>query len=712
MIRNERQVGRLLSFLIIAMIGLASYASQRTESQTPVAQAAASRIWCVRTTGGATRGPCANGTAFSTIQAAIDQKETRSGDEIRIAAGTYSGNSAQGRLPVVLINAKSLLLSGGYQNNDWTRNGPASATIIDGQNVRSNIVTQGTIELVILNLTVANGNAAITPAASVSGGGGIIAGDLNSVLYLGNAIITNNQASSDGGGVYSNGLVIIRNTKFIGNSAESRGGGVYSRLADIIGGTFEHNTSARAGGGLSVSDLSVSDSLFDHNTARGSDGGGAYVETNAKVVRTSFIGNTAGGSGAGLYQGFAATAHVDITSAIFQNNTAGNYGGGLAVRSAAAITATQFISNSANLGGGGLIQNSSAPPKRIIDSRFERNTTSGEGGGILFGGNGMVANSQFIANTAAKNGGAVALNNGAFGDAPAYQLQILGSTITGNQAAESGGGIFIKWSAQLQLNGTLVADNTAGQNGGGLSEQYDIGVPLPALTLNGGIFERNTAQQSGGGIFAQGNLTFTAAQIVSNTAALNGGGINTAGETTQLTGVLLANNRAQGAADALYVDDLGNAFPSENGQINLVNTTIASTAVAPHAAIQVQGTQANLMLTNTVVTSHTVGIARAAGSVMSGSYNDLFGNLADQTVGGAAVAPGFAQSLSVDPRFARSTQQDFHLSKDSSLIDAGDPTRNYSGQHDMDNQAVPASGRAEIGADEFYNVAYYLAELS
>jgi hypothetical protein len=75
------------------------------------------------------------------------------------------------------------------------------------------------------------------------------------------------------------------------------------------------------------------------------------------------------------------------------------------------------------------------------------------------------------------------------------------------------------------------------------------------------------------------------------------------------------------------------------------------------------------------------------------------------------VAPGLAQSLSVDPRFVSPAQHDFHLSKGSSLIDAGDPARNYSGQHDMDNQAVPASGRAEIGADEFYKVAYYLAEL-
>ncbi len=289
------------------------------------------------------------------------------------------------------------------------------------------------------------------------------------------------------------------------------------------------------------------------------------------------------------------------------------------------------------------------------------------------------------------------------------QVSVIGSTIDNNQAAASGGGIAIIGNGTLTLLGTRVVSNSAGLDGGGLANNpRSDGYPV-ALTLTGGSYEQNRAGRSGGGIYADRSLTLRSAQVVSNTATLNGGGILTGGEETNLTGVLLGDNRASSAGDGLYVNNTVIGNPLQNGQINLHNVTAASATLAPHAAIQVLGNQANITLSNTIVVSHSIGIARAGGSTLSGSYNDLFANSTDQTVGGTATALSFTNVLNVDPRFSSLTLPDFHLVAESPLINLGNPSGNYAGQHDMDGQSMPVGAGPEIGADEFYQYRDYVA---
>jgi hypothetical protein len=319
----------------------------------------------------------------------------------------------------------------------------------------------------------------------------------------------------------------------------------------------------------------------------------------------------------------------------------------------------------------------------------------------------VLLRAQITANQAQANGGGLVQENGT---SQTGQLSLLGSSVEGNQAARSGGGITIVGNSSLTLASTRVAGNAAGRDGGGLASLPVTSAYPVALTLSGGFYERNRAGRSGGGIYADLNLMLRSAQVVSNTATLNGGGIRTGAVQTNLTGVLLGNNRTSSAGDQLYVDNaIEGLSPIENGQINLTNVTVANTALAPHAAIQVQGKQANITLSNTIVVSHTIGIARAGGSILAGSYDDLFGNTSDQTVDGTAAAIALPHLLSSDPDFRGQAPDDFHLAADSPLIDAGNPAGNYTNQFDMDGQRMPAGAGPDIGADEFYGHSNYLA---
>jgi len=70
-------------------------------------QAPLSSVWCVDDNGGSTGGaPCTNSTAFTSIQTAINGASA--GDEIRIAAGTYTGSGTT----VVTID-RALTITGG-----------------------------------------------------------------------------------------------------------------------------------------------------------------------------------------------------------------------------------------------------------------------------------------------------------------------------------------------------------------------------------------------------------------------------------------------------------------------------------------------------------------------------------------------------------------------------------------------------------------------
>jgi hypothetical protein len=120
---------------------------------SPSAPAAPSAIvYCVATTAAATGAPCTNPTTYTTIQAAIDAAAT--GDEIRIAAGTYTGSGSR-----VALVTKALTIAGGYSNTTtgWQTSTSSTNTVVDGQGLRKSFEIQGALAVTIQNLAVNNG---------------------------------------------------------------------------------------------------------------------------------------------------------------------------------------------------------------------------------------------------------------------------------------------------------------------------------------------------------------------------------------------------------------------------------------------------------------------------------------------------------------------------------------------------------------------------
>jgi parallel beta-helix repeat protein/predicted outer membrane repeat protein len=131
-------------------------------------------------------------------------------------------------------------------------------------------------------------------------------------------------------------------------------------------------------------------------------------------------------------------------------------------------------------------------------------------------------------------------------------VTIAHSTITNNDAAESGGGIYAEGEAEtITISDCTVSDNTAGRAGGGIAFAFDgstlaladsniigkwaqsgggvsedDGVPGSMLTVTNVIFARNNATQDSGGLALSGNGTLTNTVFAQNSAATNGGGFS------------------------------------------------------------------------------------------------------------------------------------------------------------------------------------------
>ncbi|MCL4266047.1 MAG: hypothetical protein KJ069_22750 [Anaerolineae bacterium] len=185
-----------------------------------------------------------------------------------------------------------------------------------------------------------------TSGSPLNGGGitGIISDQAE--IHLDNNLLNGNFVLNNGGSLrlalHGQSHLFIEDSQFITNTADVNGGGLYVELWDN-------------------SRLTIINSAFYSNTALNGGGLEVHVHDGSQLIisNTHFTGNnnySSLGVGAGG-RIFVNGGHVAINGSTFQNNVAGERGGGLYVQmdgGNVSIVNSQFSGNEASTAGGGL----------------------------------------------------------------------------------------------------------------------------------------------------------------------------------------------------------------------------------------------------------------------------------------------------------------------------------------------------------------------
>jgi predicted outer membrane repeat protein len=188
--------------------------------------------------------------------------------------------------------------------------------------------TSATTTITLENLTFTNGN--INACSCGPYGPGIYNG--GATLTVKGSTVTNNTGLiNQGGGIYSDGILLVKNSTITANGPASSGAGIEND------------------GTATVVNSTVSDNIGDGGWGSGITSFGSSLT----VTGSTLSGNTGSKSGAAVYAG---SGTVSISNSILTNNNAISYGGGILVDNSTAVslTGTTVSYNSAGTDGGGI----------------------------------------------------------------------------------------------------------------------------------------------------------------------------------------------------------------------------------------------------------------------------------------------------------------------------------------------------------------------
>lgn len=399
---------------------------------------------------------------------------------------------------------------------------------------------------------------------SANGGGGIYNGAGATAILTG-SVVQGNRALQNGAGIHNVGtLEVVGNTALIGNQAESGGGGISNAgsdaIATVTSSTVEGNTAPIGAGLLNSATLTLEDSRILENIAGQQGGGLRSVSPNTMVIASTIEGNVAP-EGGGIY-----------------------FDGGLTVQE------TEIIGNTATEDGGGLhyAGPSFGEETSTIENSTIRDNTAQRGGGIFFTFTGGVssavatlilqAESLVIGNTAAEGGGLYQTQT--FGGGSNVRTVIRNSTVQGNEATGSGGGLLNEGGVLTIEAASRLAGNTADFRGGGLYNRENPQAFRETITvIDNSTVTTNTAA-SGGGIYNEdADLTvLNGSTLTGNVAGSDGGAINNdaAGRTVLVDDIVIGGDTPEAGNAAR----LGGGIYNLNGQVDLGTGTRISGNVA------------------------------------------------------------------------------------------------------------------------------------
>lgn len=448
--------------------------------------------------------------------------------------------------------------------------------------------------------------------------------------------------------------------------------------------------------GSGMETITLNGLVVQRGYAYNASGGGIYIVTGTLIIRESqLLNNTATGDpftglGGGIY---AENGNLVLSRNTFQGNSADQFGGGVNVaRGTLSFKDNFFRQNRAPNGGGVVVREDVI--KVVIDGNTFQEHSNVEvyhGGGvwIVSNGNIIVSNNIFQSNSTRNSGGGARIQSRG-------HIIVSGNTFRDNRTGWlGGGGLSIANSTFVTLSNNVFQNNSA-EDGGGLNYQGG------SIILSGNIFRSNTATRDGGGLYVGGTTVVMNSNILqSNSAGNFGGGLCVNNVSTAiLSKNILQNNSA---------DIAGGAMASSAYMIIAQNDVIADN-ISPWDSVYIYGgtlmahhwTMVNngsyalttdggmAVLTNTIVTSHTIG--GFAGANITADHT-LFFNSGTPCSSGASCT----NNLFGNPQFINPITGDYHIGPGSAAVDQG---INAGVATDIDDEPRPMRSGYDIGADE------------
>ncbi len=581
---------------------------------------------------------------FSTIQAAVDAAAM--GDEIRVAAGVYSGVNSQGGKTQVVYLAKDLTLRGGYTTANWTAPDPdTNPTEIAAQTLGRALFIAENVTAQVEGFLLTYGNATgLAGHNDLSGdrdaGGGIYL--KNAVLTLLNSQVLHGYTISGGlgGGLYAaNSTVTIDQTRFEDNGSDN-GGGAYLQdsISDIRDGEF------------------IANRVFSMNaTGQGitAQGGDFRFTGNTVDANINSAGSLIDGS-------------VYIREATFrvQDNTVTNsaadgtirYGSGISIQYAAGVLSGNTVAHNRNQGVAVLAGDVTMTGNEIA---YNTGRAPVSGGGVTFSPD-PLNSSEFV-----MSHNHIHDNVDNYGTASGAGVYLI--TRVDNPALVAYNVI----QDNLSADGTTLSEDG---NGGGVSISGDY------ATLIGNVIQRNFARGYaaandtrmgglGGGVYISGDATLINNIITNNQARFAGSGVYVSGATPYLYHNTIANNIYSESEDGSGVYAAEN-FVNEPGQPRLYNN---------------------------IISGHKVGVFADREDVNSTVFvENVLWHANDVDTGGSG-AVFVNQPFTGDPLYADIAAFDYHILAGSMAIDHG-----MLAQIGLDIDLEPRFGTPDLGADEYW----------
>jgi hypothetical protein len=287
-------------------------------------------------------------------------------------------------------------------------------------------------------------------------------------------------------------------------------------------------------------------------------------------------------------------------------------------------------------------------------------------------------NGNKIESNTAGNGGGLYVTYSGYGAAPAT-LSV--NTIISNTADWGGGASLV--NSDVAFSDNTIVSNTAHSSCGGLSILFGSNV------LTGNTISSNIAEDDGGGLcLSVSSARFSDNIVAANTAAGDGGGVHLKDYSDiTLVNTVIVDNQADGRGCGLYVS---------RSSPHLLHSTIARNTGGNGSGIYITSTtlpNSSVILTNTILVSHSVGIAVTGGNTVA--VNSILWHNTPITVSWSITSTVTVQNQHEgDPVF---TLDGYHLAIGSAAIDKGIDTGISA---DIDNQ--PRLRSPDLGADEYW----------